>query len=306
MTIRFVRHALSAAVLSLPAFCSLAATAPAFLQSSATVGNLSYTLKDLNLLDFKKPSLTLTTDPKGPQEATLYAGSYSQAGDPSSIKVASQPFDSVSKSLAGPDLTVASKTGNSVSAQTNLFLPTVAGALQNATSSTNLAMASVGSSSYWTLGAYSQVTIQGNLTVKIDLDASKLPTAGVPGRGSLSVNTSASVGLSELGFDGNFYFITGDQVMSGSGWNTVSSVYYQNNNGTSSVSTPGATSGTLTKNFTLTLANKTSKATQFTFGANNQSTVNWYLQPIPEPSTYALMALGLGLMAWRVRATRRG
>lgn len=293
------------AVLSVSACSVVLAIDPVAIQSSSNIDNLSYTLQDLNAQDGMNPSFIPSTNPQK-TTITLTAGAYFRPDYPPSVTLNALPFDSSGQIITGPDFTASSKSGNNLAAKTNLMLPMLANLVQTETTSQIPATASFSSSSLWTLGAHSQVTIQGSINSSIDFDTAQLLNSGASGKQTF---------VAETYYNGFFYTFdaSGNQVYLGSSlrgslfsqWNPLEGGLSIVREATSSQLSPAS----VNKSFTLTLSNDTAFAEDVYLVFSGGSQVNWRPVPdnpaIPEPSTYALMALGLGLMAWRVRTARR-
>jgi len=293
------------AVLSVPV-CSVAlAFDGVAVQSSSNFSNLSYQLQDLNVLDGLNPSFTPSTNPAD-TKTMLFAGAYLAPDYPPSVTFTSLPFDSSNEMITGPDFTASSKSGNDLAVKTNLMLPTVANAVQTATQGQNLAVAGASSTSIWTLGAYSQVTIQGTISSSVSFDMPQLLTTNAPATGRLLGETSYAYFFNSRDSGGDWAYLSGSSGNLYTYWDVDDGPH----SGGRDLADSTVSSGDLSKSFSFTAINDSETAKQVFLVFSAGSNVTWSPARdnlgVPEPSTYALMALGLGLMAWRVRATRRG
>ncbi|RZL00961.1 MAG: PEP-CTERM sorting domain-containing protein [Rubrivivax sp.] len=293
------------AALSLSAGSWASAFDPVAIQSSSGISRLSYTVQDLNEQDGLGPLFIPSTNPQA-NLTTLTAGSYTYPNSPASVKFTSLPFDGTGQTLTGPDFTAASKSGNDLAAKTNLMLPTLANVVQSQTYTPIPATASVTSTTLWTLGAYSEVTIQGVIASAIGFDIAQLLNAGTQPESAFVAETNYASFFYTKDAAGNQTYLSGRTGGSLYGrWSIQDGVLTGEHGGTLSK----VPSASVSKTFTLTATNNSAFTQDVYLVFTTESWVSWSRTPdnlnIPEPSTYALMGLGMGLMAWRVRTARR-
>lgn len=285
-----------AAVLSLSALSAMAADDPAGVHAKVTLSNLQYTLTDLNTRDLVKPSV------KNQGSSVLLEASGFGPAVTSTLNAT--PFDAVNGAVLGPvgyfpvPTSGASKTGNSITAGVDLTrdqifnLGTLPGLNQPYAAYGTRGTAE--STTIWLLSAGTQLTVTGlaNLDLSINTQALTQPASlttpalALEGRGTYNIYFSAN-GLDQDRASGQLV-VNLQSTARGPGANEV-------------------TSNSASQAFSLTFQNTGTQSLEvrlysrlFTQGDVSRAGL------VPEPGTYALMALGLGLMAWRVRAARQG
>ncbi|RZI80169.1 MAG: PEP-CTERM sorting domain-containing protein [Rubrivivax sp.] len=151
--------------------------------------------------------------------------------------------------------------------------------------------------SYWELAAHTQLTITGQLSGNYQIDASSLSgLSQIGGETKLEVmaNNFAVIELSEHNgiYTPSRFFLDmrGKQLVSPSG--VVYSKYPDD---------------TVNQPFSITYRNDTDELMNLDFYLHISSQVDWIrtdapVPSIPEPETWALVAMGLGMVAWRLRS----
>jgi hypothetical protein len=276
------------AALSWSAMSVALAADPVAIQSSISLDDLRYTLKDLHPADGVSPSFTASTA----LQANRIGLSAGDVAYPPILPLEAVPFDSSVGMITGPDFTAASKSGNNLAIKTNVLLPTVAAAVQSQ-SSKYIAAAGAFSISSWTLSPGTELTIQGTFNSSFDFDTAQLLASGAPNYGALTGDAFYTVDMYTLTPSGDLFI---DDRVRGL-WGEV---WYP--------STPqqDLPVNTQSRPFILSVSNRSSTSAILSLEINLSSRLAWGGKPpVPEPSTYALMALGLGLMAWRVRTARQ-
>ncbi len=308
------------AAASLAAF-SFQASAANVAESKAVLSKLAYQVTDLDKSDGVPASLAFNLSSY--EGTTLNA--FSQDGQGNVIDP--QPGGFVSGSVfANTSLTksgvngIAAKNGTTLSASTS-YSATEAATLLNAPyqpttwlGEPNLfykrnadvsAWGSLGLSGLpFTLAAHSSVVFSGQIDLQTSVDLTTLLNSpayakAIANQASLFVNASAYVDVTlqtpfldtpENPSDGPQYASFGNSISL-----ILDPQGHQFRDGDLSP---------LTTTFTITYSNTSDHEVTKVLNYSINSNVVLGVSPIPEPATWATMALGLGLMAWRIKAQR--
>jgi hypothetical protein len=282
-----------AGLLAIGAHAAWADTPP--MQVSLSLTNLNYTLTDLDAADGITPSLT----PSASSEFSLYTvpsiGDYTNSV--STGMLPGDQFDASSASVSLPDgQTTATKQGNSQLTTASL---STAALLQGTPGS---AYAQVKTYADFTLSAHSKLVITGDLTLLTQIDAAAVSAlqAGSPGTLTLTSN---------LGFSPYISSAAGSLVTNAiyTGFNGSAQYWYWKTGATQSFTGSGA-DALLPQNdvvggqIQLEITNNGDTAVGFQFNSLASATASMTTTAaVPEPGTWALMALGLLGMMGAVR-----
>lgn len=285
------------------AFCAFQAHAAPVIETQVSLTNLNYTVTDLRPYDLYAPKLTLVSN----QDGTYVSATdlYTRTGE--SIVVPGNLFGSESgQSQTYDGVGHATKTGRDQTATITLDQSSFENApgvfYFPATYMNRLgASAGTGGSSNWTLSPYTRLTISGTLSLEQTVNGQALVSlAGLQEASdriiTLSTTSQASLGIYKVEglynttLDSTYLRVTSGQVVNSAGVADLAQ----------------GREAHLTKSFTLTVENNSAQALLLSIDGGVHSSASGTLTDslIPEPGTWALMALGLGLMAWRVRAAR--
>lgn len=274
--------------------------APVF-QNQVSLTNLGYTVTDLRPYDLYAPKLTLASNEDGTY--VIATDLATRTGE--SILVPGNLFSAESGQAQTADgVAHATKSGLDQTATITLdqsAFENVNGVFFNPALHMNSLGSATGTGAYsnWTLSPYTRLTISGTLSLDQTVDgqalvslaglqeaADRLLTLSTTSQASLSI--SKVEGLNSTTLDSTYLYVTSGQLVNGTGVTDLAQGSYAHQ----------------TKSFTLTVENNSAQTLLLNISGGVHSSVNGTLTDaaIPEPGTWALMALGLGLMTWRVRA----
>lgn len=279
-----MRSRQSAAGLSLLACLALAAPAQADTQISASVRDIGVTLKDLNAADGVTPALTWTGLPtlSASSRDDVQSGWTSDNYGGSITYLSPQWTDTGSRYIAGSaSFAAASALGWGQQTLTTSPSGPVAMSITHEIGAGNTTRANVGWYQFFELSPHSEVSFSFVVDGAFSSDGPAGTFPGLGGsRNSASLNFYASAGG-----------ISRSLAMSaGTSWPDAQASFSQSFEGES---------------LRLTLRNESDLPTSYTLNLNLNTFAFETLAPVPEPSTYALMALGLagvGLAARRRKA----
>ncbi len=292
------------------------------LSSLAEITNFNYTLTDLKPNDWVSPSLTAgkngslvnfenQVDLSGADRSSPEDRFSSNWHNSLSLIDATQVQEGFT--LNG-GFTKVSKDGGSLSAQTSGDASTFAdvpfGFEPGGVSGEAALRADARGSSWWSLSANTAAVLTGTLRLQLSADASVFASDPYLQSTGVSVGTAAwgqvHVSASQQGVGDVFNAIEGE-----------GGIFYlaERIDFSDALSPPGYTVTNiggvsyLERHFEIRVTNTTNKALDLYF-QNMVGSGTWVraidaTSAIPEPGTWAFMGIGLGLMAWRVRASRR-
>lgn len=167
--------------------------------------------------------------------------------------------------------------------------------------------------SLWVLAPHTEVTITGHALLSLLVDgaplldqqalvANGLKSVTLQARGSLGLGVSDTYMYNPS--TGNYEPYASDTAVSSVGYllSGQDQVY------SSGVVDIGANSDSVDQTFSITIRNTSSQNMLARWGGNTFAEAYWVGKvdpgvppPVPEPGTWALMGLGLGFIAWRVK-----
>jgi hypothetical protein len=275
------------------------------VQTQVSLTGLNYTLTDLRPYDLYAPKLNLLSNGNG--SYLTATDTATRTGD--SIYLEGNLFTSENGRAETPyeGVTLAVKNGRDLSSSVaygqSTFEGLSAGFFVPANRPGSMgSVANVYTYSSWKLSPYTSLTITGTLSIDQSINGENLVgLAGLQAASdrSLILAGSAGTGLSINGIDGDF-----TKVLS-SAWISVNPGQVVTSAGVTDYA--AGNSAHLTKSFSLSVENTTGDYLTLFLSGSTQASFNARVidSVVPEPGTWALMALGLGLLAWRVRASRR-